>query len=133
MRGLIQEGSGKWDRDERLILKGDVQAKIRYFCPVKQEEVEIRGQVYDISEGGASLLTFQDELPVDSEIHLAFQLPLTASEATSLIKATGKVRRTKPSGKHHYHNSVEFLDLSKTDRFTIRGYITLKKMGESFL
>ena len=122
----------KWDRADRLNIGGDIQLTVRYFCPVEGKETEIQAQFSDISEGGTAFLTSR-ELPVGSAVYITLRLPGTTAEPMPPIKIIGKVLRTQPSGREQHQTSVEFLDLSKANRFAIRSYITSKKMGESFL
>lgn len=107
--------------DRRKFVRVNIYAVSRYFCPSCDQEVGIQTLISDISEGGAFLVTFDEGIPVGTQITMNFLLPNT----DALVSISGKIRHTGILKTDHYRSGLEFEKLKKKDRQAIRQYVAV--------
>lgn len=119
-------GSNESRHERRKYMRVDIYAVTRYFCPVRKQEVGIQTRLSDISEGGAKLLTFEEGIPMGSEVSLTFILP-TPKEDTVTIKGrvchSGVFEEGTSPTQTLFRSGIEFIKLNPKARKTIADYI----------
>lgn len=112
--------------ERRKFIRINIYAVTRFFSLTEESEVGVQARVYDLSEGGAMLLTFSQGIPVDTPISLSFVLPTKKGD---FIEMLGIVRHTEAKGEDIYRSGVEFLKPKGRDRQVIKKFVeaSLKK------
>ncbi|OGX13308.1 MAG: hypothetical protein A2351_05945 [Omnitrophica bacterium RIFOXYB12_FULL_50_7] len=111
-------------KERRKFARADVYAVARYFCSLRDREVGLQARISDISEGGASLVTFMEGIPMEASVKISFVIP---GETGPLVAVEGKVKHTGILERDLYRSGVEFLKVKKKDLQAIRGYVTSHK------
>ena len=111
------------NQERRRFVRADIYAVTRYFCSVRDKEIDVQTRISDISEGGVKLITFEEGIPIDTIITLNFRLPDTKER---LIAVKGAVKYTGYLEKDLFRSGVEFCKLGKKDLQAIRGYVAQK-------
>lgn len=109
--------------ERRRFVRVDVYAVTRYFCPLRDKEIGVQTRLSDISEGGAMLLTFEEGIPIDTEVSIDFVLP---DDSKGIVSAKGKVRHTGPVESNMFRSGVEFLKLHSKSHQAIKNYVSRK-------
>lgn len=108
--------------DRRKSARVNIQAHVAFFLDNSPGIMQTR--ISDISEGGASMVTFMKELPVGASIEMSFMMPVKQEEdgrnRQRLITVKGRIRYTRFLEKDHYESGVAFLNLEKKDQLVIR-------------
>ena len=111
--------------DRRKSARVNIQAHVAFFLDNSPGIIQTR--ISDISEGGASMVTFMKELPVDASIEMSFMMPVKREEdgrdRPQLTTVKGRIRYTRFLKKNFYESGVEFLNLEKKDHLVIREYV----------
>jgi c-di-GMP-binding flagellar brake protein YcgR len=111
-------------KDRRKFVRVSIYAITRYFCPLRDMEVGVQTRVYDISEGGALLMSFSEGLPTEAVVKMSFVMPGPESQ---LVTVEGRVRHTGFLEKDLYRSGVEFIKLKKKARKAIHEYVALRR------
>ncbi|MFH1799515.1 MAG: PilZ domain-containing protein [Candidatus Omnitrophota bacterium] len=108
--------------DRRKSARVNIQANVAFFLDNSPGIIQTR--ISNISEGGALMVTFMKELPVDTSIEMSFMMSDKKEEdgrdRRRLITVKGKIRYTRSLEKDLYESGVEFLNLEKKDQLVIR-------------
>ncbi|MFH1800081.1 MAG: PilZ domain-containing protein [Candidatus Omnitrophota bacterium] len=103
--------------DRRKSARVNIPALVAFFLPFDNSPAIIQTRISNISEGGALMVTFMKELPVDTLIEMSFMMP---GEKGRLTTVKGRIRHTRFLEKDLYESGVEFLNLEKKDQLVIR-------------
>ncbi len=112
-------------QERRRYTRVSISTVTRYYCPWRDEEVGVQTKISDISEGGALLVTFNEGIPLDTEVQMSFSLP--SAEQNAVIDILGKVRHTGFLAEEQFRSGVEFIKLQKKDQQKIRDFVASKK------
>jgi len=93
----------------------------RFYKSCSKDCSATQTRIADLSEGGARLMTFDEGLPVGSDIVIDFDLPDASSQDSISVLAC--VRHSAHHEKDLFRSGVEFLDLKPFDRERLRGFI----------
>ena len=114
-------------------MRVDVYAVTRFFSPFRTTEVGVQTRISDISEGGAKLVTFEEGIPVETEIFVSFILPGGKEEQTTfkaVVRYTILAERNLYSSQNLYQSGVEFTELKGKSKRAIQEYVRRKQKKE---
>jgi c-di-GMP-binding flagellar brake protein YcgR len=115
--------------ERRKYVRVDIYAVTRYFCPFRNEEIGIQTRLADISEGGAKLLTFEEGIPVNTEVVISFLLSGPKEEVVTLkgtVRHTGLLEKNTNPSQNLYRAGVEFVEMTPKNQRAIRSYVESK-------
>lgn len=107
-------------KERRAYVRVNIYAVTRYFCEERNAEIGVQTQIFDISEGGAKLLTFEEGIPMEAVVSMKFILP---GEDGVLISVEGQVRHTSFLEKDLYRSGIKFLKVKEKDVLAIRCFV----------
>ena len=110
-------------QERRKFVRVSIYAVTRYFCLARNQEIGVQTRLSDISEGGAMLVTFDEGIPIDTEISVSFVLPGPNEE---FVSAKAIVRHSGFLEENLFRSGVEFTKLSKAHLEAIRRYVRQK-------
>ena len=116
--------------ERRKHVRVDIYAVTRYFCPTRKRDIGIQTRLSDISEGGARLLTFEEGIPVGTDISVTFILPTLGEETVTVkgrVRHSGILEEGPNPSQSLFRSGIEFLDLSPKNRKIIQDYVASKR------
>jgi c-di-GMP-binding flagellar brake protein YcgR len=117
-------------REPRANIRTEIQAVIRYNAPSGGKEIQAQAFIADISEKGILLSTPKEVIPLETEVRATFHLPGLGNETP--INIAGRVVRTKSLEGGRCGTGIEFKEVSETNLKSIRSFIALNQLGETF-
>lgn len=106
--------------NRRRYARTNIFVRAHYTCPIRNAPVEVQTRISDISEGGVSLITSPDQLPLNTIIMMSFVIP---GSNGGLVTVGGKVKDTKVIGQNTYRSGIEFIGMDKKHLLAIREYV----------
>jgi c-di-GMP-binding flagellar brake protein YcgR len=104
--------------NRRKFVRANIHATAHYVHSLHGGSVEIQTRISDISEGGALLVTFADNLPPGTLLKMNFVIP-----GSHFVSVGGKVKYTRSLEKDVCQSGIEFLRLEKHIQLAIRDYV----------
>lgn len=120
--------------ERRKFLRADIYAVTHYLCPIRKHEVKIQARLSNISEGGAMILTFEEGIPVGTEISISFVLPGDKEELLTVkakVRHTGLLEESISPSQSLFRSGVEFIMLNPRQERMIRDYVSSKLNQET--
>ena len=115
--------------ERRKHFRVDIYAVTRYFCPFRNEEIGVQTRLSDISEGGARLLTFEEGIPVNTEVLISFVLPTPKEQLVTLkgvVRHSGLLEKNLSPSQNLYRTGIEFSEITPKGLRAIRSYVENK-------
>ncbi|MFH1800578.1 MAG: PilZ domain-containing protein [Candidatus Omnitrophota bacterium] len=106
--------------ERRKFVRASVYATIRYVCPFRGIDVEVRTQISDISEGGVQIVSFMEKIPEGAPVKMSF---VTPGDQGLYITVEGIARHTKALDQDAFRTGIEFVGLKEGERTAIRKYV----------